>query len=134
MIICSVWISYCICRKPSWTPILNQTAALLSFGWVFGFQLDSLENHLITIPVVTFTREKPKVPGEIFEKISFMKIRFLHVKKKTKFTCVKTKNWSWRFLTKSLNVPFFADVFQFCLFFFVSSDFYTVDPKFYALK
>ena len=23
---------------------LNQTAALLSFGWVFGFQLDSLEN------------------------------------------------------------------------------------------
>ena len=24
---------------------LNQTAALLSFGWVFGFQLDSLEKH-----------------------------------------------------------------------------------------
>ena len=33
---------------------LNQTAALLSFGWVFGFQLDSLEKHLITLAVVTF--------------------------------------------------------------------------------
>ena len=34
---------------------LNQTAALLSFGWVFGFQLDLLEKDLITLPVVTFT-------------------------------------------------------------------------------
>ena len=34
---------------------LNQTAALLSFGWVFGFQLYSLEKHLITLPVVTIT-------------------------------------------------------------------------------
>ena len=34
---------------------LNQTAALLSFGWVFGFQLDLLEKNLITLPVVTFT-------------------------------------------------------------------------------
>ena len=25
---------------------LNQTAALLSFGWVFGFKLDSLEKKL----------------------------------------------------------------------------------------
>ena len=35
---------------------LNQTAALLSFGWVFGFQLDSLEKHLIT-PVFFFSRD-----------------------------------------------------------------------------
>ena len=34
---------------------LNETAALLSFGWVFGFQLDSLEKHLITPTVVAFT-------------------------------------------------------------------------------
>ena len=34
---------------------LNQTAALLSFGWVFRLQLDSLEKHLITLVVVTFT-------------------------------------------------------------------------------
>ena len=35
---------------------LNQMVALLSFGWVFGFQLDSLEKHLITLPVLTFTQ------------------------------------------------------------------------------
>ena len=34
---------------------LYQTAALLSFGWVFGFQLDSLEKHLITLLAFTFT-------------------------------------------------------------------------------
>ena len=34
---------------------LNQTAALLSFGWVFGFQLDLLEKNLITLTRVTFT-------------------------------------------------------------------------------
>ena len=39
---------------------LNQTAALLSFGWVFGFQLNSLEKHLITLAVVTFNRKKKK--------------------------------------------------------------------------
>ena len=33
----------------------NQTAALLSFSWVFGFQLDSLEKHLITLTGVAFT-------------------------------------------------------------------------------
>ena len=33
---------------------LNQTAALLSFGWVFGFQLKSLEKNLFTLAVVTF--------------------------------------------------------------------------------
>ena len=34
---------------------LNQTAALLSFGWVFGFQLDLLEKNLITLPELTFS-------------------------------------------------------------------------------
>ena len=34
---------------------LNQTAALLSFGWVFGFQLDLLEKYLINLTVLTFT-------------------------------------------------------------------------------
>ena len=37
---------------------LNQTAALLSFGWVFGFQLDSLEKHLITVAGLTFTLQQ----------------------------------------------------------------------------
>ena len=37
---------------------LNQAAVLLSFGWVFGFQLDSLEKHLITLTVLTFTVNK----------------------------------------------------------------------------
>ena len=35
---------------------LNQTAALLSFGWVCCFQLDFLEKYLITLTVVTFSR------------------------------------------------------------------------------
>ena len=35
---------------------LNQTAALLSFGWVFGFQLDLLEKNLTTLLGFTFTR------------------------------------------------------------------------------
>ena len=34
---------------------LNQTAALLSFGWVFGFQLDLLEKKLTTLLGFTFT-------------------------------------------------------------------------------
>ena len=34
---------------------LNQTAALLSFGRVFGFQLDLLEKHLTTLLGFTFT-------------------------------------------------------------------------------
>ena len=34
---------------------LNQTAALLSFGWVFGFQLDSLEKNEFTLSAVTFS-------------------------------------------------------------------------------
>ena len=39
------------------TKKLNQTAALLSFGWVFGFQLDLLEKHVITLTVLAFTPE-----------------------------------------------------------------------------
>ena len=42
---------------------LNQAAALLSFGWVFGFQLDSLEKHLITLVVVTFTYKNEQNSG-----------------------------------------------------------------------
>ena len=33
---------------------LNQTAALLSFGWVFDIQLDLLEKKLTTLPGFTF--------------------------------------------------------------------------------
>ena len=32
--------SDCVCQRPSWTPKLNQVAALLLPGWVFGVQLD----------------------------------------------------------------------------------------------
>ena len=32
---------------------LNQTAALLSFAWVFGFHLDLLEKNLLTLPGFT---------------------------------------------------------------------------------
>ena len=35
---------------------LNQTAALLSFGWVFGFQLDLLEKDLVSLVGFTFTQ------------------------------------------------------------------------------
>ena len=34
---------------------LNKTAALLSFGWVFGFQLDLLEKNLVCISEYTCT-------------------------------------------------------------------------------
>ena len=37
--------------------------------------------------------------------------------KKTKIACVKTKECPWKILEKSLGVPFFAGIFQFCLFF-----------------
>ena len=37
---------------------LNQTAALLSFGWVFGFQLDLLEKNLVSLVGFTFTDSK----------------------------------------------------------------------------
>ena len=33
---------------------LTQTAALLSFGWVFGFQLDLLEKNFITLTRVSY--------------------------------------------------------------------------------
>ena len=35
---------------------LNQTAALLSFGLVFGVQLDSLEKNLVTIAGLNITQ------------------------------------------------------------------------------
>ena len=44
MIMCSVLIVTVTAEGQVENQKLNQTAALLSFGWVFGFQLDSLEN------------------------------------------------------------------------------------------
>ena len=65
MIMCSVLISYCVCRRPSWKPKTqpndSRAAVWLSFwfqtpfGFVFGLQLDSLLKHLITLALVTFT-------------------------------------------------------------------------------
>ena len=34
---------------------LNETAALLSFGWAFGFQLDILEKNITIPPGFTFS-------------------------------------------------------------------------------
>ena len=42
---------------------LNQTAALLSFDWVFGFQLDSQEKHLITLVVQLNAGKTPRGVG-----------------------------------------------------------------------
>ena len=36
---------------------LNQTAAPLLFGWIFGFQLDLLEKNLTTLLAFTFTSQ-----------------------------------------------------------------------------
>ena len=59
------------------------------------------------------TREKPKVPVKILKKSLTWKSDF-YTWKKTKIACVKTKKWPWKIWGKSLNVPFFANVFQFC--------------------
>ena len=48
---------------------LNQTAALLSFGWVFGFQLDSQEKYLITLTVVAFSSRQVNVILVIWENV-----------------------------------------------------------------
>ena len=45
---------------------LNQTAALLSFGWDFGFQLDLLEKNLVTLPELTFTFTVGFAPYQVF--------------------------------------------------------------------
>ena len=44
---------------------LKQTAALLSFGCIFGFQLDLLEKNLITLAVLTFTVTKTATHIEV---------------------------------------------------------------------
>ena len=70
MIMCSVLISYCVCRRPSWKPKTqpNDSSAVV---WLsFGFQLDLLEKNLTTLLVFTFTLEN-------FEDIFYVKIRFL---------------------------------------------------------
>ena len=39
--------------------IENQKLNLtLPFGWVFGFQLASIDEHLITIPIITFSHDE----------------------------------------------------------------------------
>ena len=55
---------------------LNKTAALVSFGWVFGFQLDSLEKNLTTLLGFTFnpgkaTRSLVRLPQDPKKKIKF---------------------------------------------------------------
>ena len=44
---------------------LNQTAALQSFGWAFGFQLDLLEKRLITLTVIAFTLRNNLTEGAL---------------------------------------------------------------------
>ena len=63
---------------------LKETAALLSFGWVLGFQLDSLEKHLITLAVVTFT---PRNKQKMFFWRKFWKYRFY-----SPFRCKASQN------------------------------------------
>ena len=60
---------------------------------------------------------KAQNSSEDFEKNSYVKLWFLVVKK-TKIACVKTNKWPWEIWGKLLNVPFFANVFQFCDIFF----------------
>ena len=61
----------CFSSESSWKPKTqpnssSATAALLSFGWVFSFQLDSLEKHLITLAVVAFTLCNILTQGTLF--------------------------------------------------------------------
>ena len=53
------------------TKKLNQTAALLLFGWVFGVQLDSLEKNLVTIAGLNITQNSVM-------KICNITVRLLH--------------------------------------------------------
>ena len=46
----------------------------------------------------------------------------------------ENKKVAVKILKKTFKVPFFADVFQSCQFFFESSDFYSIDLKFCACK
>ena len=53
---CTVLISFCVSAEGRVeNQKLNQTAALLSFGWVFGFQLDLLEKNLVSPADFTFS-------------------------------------------------------------------------------
>ena len=80
------------------------------------------------------TREKLEVPVKILKKSLTWKLNF-STWKKTKIAYVKTKKWPWKILTKSLNVPFFADVFQIlCQFVLYPATFYFIDRKFCAWK
>ena len=72
MIMCSVLISYRVCRRPSWKPKTQPNGSLLSFCWVFGFQLGLLEKYLITLAVFTFNYDT-KLPRPIIISILIFK-------------------------------------------------------------
>ena len=84
--------------------------------WKF-YQLPPWKNQNVREKISKTTREKPRVPVKISKKSLPWKLDF-DTWKKTKIACVKTKKWPWKFLKKSLKVPFFADIFQFCYNFF----------------
>ena len=78
--------------------------------------------------------KNPKCPWKFWKNLLRENQIFIR-EKKTKIACVKTKKWPWKIWEKSLNVPFFANVFQFFdNFFLVYNGFYIIDPKFCAWK
>ena len=52
-----IGINKCLCLPKAELNTKNSTKRrrMASFGWVFGFQLDLLENYLITLTVLTIT-------------------------------------------------------------------------------
>ena len=56
--------------------------------------------------------KNPKCPWKFWKNLLRENQIFIR-EKKTKIACVKTKKWPWKIWEKSLNVPFFANVFQF---------------------
>ena len=78
---------------------LNQTAALLSFGWVFGFQLDSLEKNLFTLAVVTFSSKKPSTYYVIlftvkrFRRVTFFLVNRVEHQKLNQTTAELSFGW-----------------------------------------
>ena len=70
------------------------------------------------------------MPLKTSKKISSVKIRFWYVKK-SKNRIRENEKVAVEILEKSLKVPTFLNL---CQFFFVSSDFYSIDLKFCACK
>ena len=54
----------------------------------------------------------PKCPWKFWKNLLRENQIFIR-EKKTKIACVEIKKWPWKIWGKSLNVPFFANVFQF---------------------